>query len=280
MVWLASGNNMQFKGDTARRIVPIDLDPKMERPEERTGFQHTPLTSWVQQERPRLTVAALTIIKAYFEAGCPAQSVTPMGSFEQWSDLVRQALIWAGEADPNEGRHGIEAESDPEYEKLATLLQTWETCYPIPQGHPCSPAKTLKDVLADIAALKAMDKPPSVPGKPNTPNEYDALQDALGAFDAKYDGKGLRSDPVSYKLRAIKGFLSPFGDITLWNIVASCVVLPYTSPYSCVTNLMLLGYILPVVLETSSMEGGDRFHLDTSHDRPDPLVTGCHAPAP
>jgi hypothetical protein len=76
------------------------------------------------------------------------------------------------------------------------------------------------------------------------------------------------------------GFLSPFGDITLWNIVASCVVLPYISPYSCVTNLMLLGYILPVVLETSSMEGGDRFHLDTSHDRPDPLVTGCHAPAP
>ena len=32
MVWLASGNNMQFKGDTARRIVPIDLDPKMEHP--------------------------------------------------------------------------------------------------------------------------------------------------------------------------------------------------------------------------------------------------------
>jgi hypothetical protein len=55
MVWLASGNNMQFKGDTARRIVPIDLDPKMERPEERTGFQHTPLTPWVQRERPRLT---------------------------------------------------------------------------------------------------------------------------------------------------------------------------------------------------------------------------------
>src|SRR5207249_6793863 len=39
------------------------------------------------------------------------------------------------------------------------------------------------------------------------------------------------------------------------------------SLYSCVTNLMLWGYILPVAPETSSMEGGDRFHLDTSHDR-------------
>ena len=205
MVWLASGNNMQFKGDTARRIVPIDLDPKMERPEERTGFQHNPLTPWVQQERPRLTVAALTIIKAYFAAGCPAQGVTPMGSFEQWSDLVRQALIWAGEADPNEGRKGIEAESDPEYEKLATLLQAWEACYPLLQGGTRGQAKTLQDLIADIASLKAMDKPPAVPGKSNTPNEYDALQDALGAFDQRYDGKGLRSDGISNKLRVIQG---------------------------------------------------------------------------
>ena len=46
-----------------------------------------------------------------------------MGSFEEWSDLVRQALIWAGEDDPNEGRKNIEAESDPQYEHLATLQQ-------------------------------------------------------------------------------------------------------------------------------------------------------------
>jgi hypothetical protein len=205
MVWLASGNNMQFKGDTARRIVPIDLDPKMERPEERTGFHHNPLTPWVQQERPRLTVAALTIVKAYCAAGCPAQGVTPLGSFEPWSDLIRQSLIWAGEADPCEGRQGIEAESDPEYEKLATLLQTWEACYPLPQGQKSSPAKTLHDMIADIATLKAMDKPPVAPGKPNTPNEYDALQDALGAFDQRYDGKGLRRDAISNKLRVIQG---------------------------------------------------------------------------
>ena len=190
MVWLASGNNMQFQGDTARRIVPIDLDPKMERPEERTNFTHTPLIPWVQQQRPRLTVAALTIVKAYFEAGCPAQGITAMGSFEQWSDLIRHALVWAGEADPNEGRKDLEAESNPEYEQLAQLLQAWEVCYPIPQGKARSEAKTLKEVLADIAALKAMDKPPVTPGKPNTPNDYDALQDALGALDRHYDGKG------------------------------------------------------------------------------------------
>jgi hypothetical protein len=39
-----------------------------------------------------------------------------------------------------------------------------------------------------------------------------------------------------------------------------------------VTNLMLWGHILSVAPETSSIKRGDRFHLDTSHDRPDPFV--------
>ena len=56
-------------------------------------------------------------------------------------------------------------------------------------------------------------------------------------------------------------------------ILVSCVVLTYISPYACVTNLMLWGYIFPIAPETSSMEGGARFHLDTIHNRPDPLVT-------
>jgi len=91
-VFFASGNNMRFKGDTARRVVPIDLDPRMERPEERTGFTHSPLLPWVKQEHPRLLAAALTILKAYCAADCPKQGITPFGSFEPWSDLVRSGF--------------------------------------------------------------------------------------------------------------------------------------------------------------------------------------------
>ena len=191
MVWLASGNNMQFKGDTARRIVPIDLDPKMEKPEERTGFHHDPLIPWVRHERPWLTVAALTIIKAFFEAGCPSQGITPMGSFEQWSALVRQALLWAGEADPNEGRKDIEAESDPVYEHLATLLEAWAQCYPAKDGW------TLAQVKGDIQTRAAL------PAQP--PNAWNLLQEALGAFDPKYDGKTFNTHVVGYQFRKFQG---------------------------------------------------------------------------
>jgi hypothetical protein len=191
MVWLASGNNMQFKGDTARRIVPIDLDPKMERPEERTGFHQTPLTPWVQQERPRLTIAALTIVTAYFAAGCPAQGVMPLGSFEAWSDLVRQALIWAGEADPCAGRKGIEADSDPQYERLAVLLEVWAQCYP---NHD---AWTLAQVKGDIQTRATLP--------PHPPNQWNALQEALGAFDPKYDGKSLNTRVLGDVFRTLQG---------------------------------------------------------------------------
>jgi hypothetical protein len=190
-VFLCTGNNVQYVNDVARRVVPIAIDPKMERPEERTGFQHNPLLPWVQHERPRLTMAALTIVKAYFDAGCPAQGLTPMGSFEAWSDLIRQALVWAGEADPCEGRKAIEATSNPEYERLDVLLHVWHTCYGI------KPV-TLRQAVQDIGLYAAQGQ--GAPG-----NQWNDLQEALSAFDERYDGKTLNTRSIGKTLPKIAG---------------------------------------------------------------------------
>jgi len=80
-------------------------------------------------------------------------------------------------------------------------------------------------------------------------------------------------ESLSVQFSELFGFLSPFGDMTLWHILVSCFVLPYISPYSRMTNRMLWRHILSVAPETSSMEGGARFHLDTIHNRLAPLVT-------
>lgn len=189
-VFFASGNNMRFKGDTARRVVPIDLDPRMERPEERTGFIHSPLLPWVQQEHPRLLAAALTILKAYFAADCPPQRITPFGSFEPWSDLVRQALIWAGEEDPCAGRMDLEADSDPEFDRLARLLEAWHQCYD-------TQPQTLKRVLQDIALYTQDTAAP--------PDQWDDLFDALGHLDRRFDGKRLDSQRIGEALGAWQG---------------------------------------------------------------------------
>jgi putative DNA primase/helicase len=172
-VFLATGNNLQCVGDVARRVVPIVLDPKLERPEERGGFLHNPLPPWVQQERPRLVVAALILVKAFFVAGCPAQGLTPFGSFEAWSDLIRQALVWAGVEDPCEGRKAIEATSNPEFEDLAVLLAAWETCYG-------STEVTLRTVVEETT-MKMQHVGPDT-----TRNPWNDLYEALGSCDTRF----------------------------------------------------------------------------------------------
>jgi hypothetical protein len=173
VVFFASGNNMVFKGDMARRVVPIDLDPQTERPEERENFRHSPLLPWVLKERPALVVAALTILKAYVVAGRLSQGVKPLGSFEAWSDLVRQALIWAGEADPCEGRQEIEAESDPQFEALNSLLTAWYERY-----H--TTPKTVKQVKEDLDAHTVHDE-----GRWIIHPEWRDLQSALVSLDKR-----------------------------------------------------------------------------------------------
>ncbi|MCP4856604.1 MAG: hypothetical protein GY903_19155, partial [Fuerstiella sp.] len=99
-IWTATGNNLRYGSDLARRVLPIRLAPSCENPEERTGFQHPDLLAWVQANRPTLAVAALTLLRAYFVAGRPVQPGGTWGSFDAWSALVRGAICWAGLADP------------------------------------------------------------------------------------------------------------------------------------------------------------------------------------
>lgn len=120
--WLATGNNLTLQGDMTRRVIPCQLDPRCERPEERQFVRN--LYEWIPKHRPALVVAVLTALRAYIVAGKPRQSVATFGSFEQWSDLVRSALVWLGEADPNRGRARLET-TDPIGTKLRGLMMAW-----------------------------------------------------------------------------------------------------------------------------------------------------------
>jgi hypothetical protein len=195
-VMFATGNNLSYRGDMVRRVVPIALDPQMERPEERTDFRHPNLEEWVRSERPRLVIAALTIMRAYFVAGCPEQGLTPYGSFEGWSGLVRNALVWLSEADPCEGRKDLAAQTDENYERLAALLAAWEACFPHRPGQAI-PERTINQVKQEIALYAS--------AKDEVPNTWDELREALIPFDKRFDGKSLNSLRVGTAFRDIEG---------------------------------------------------------------------------
>ena len=117
----ATGNNLILIGDMTRRAVLCRLDPKEERPELRK-FATDPLAS-VRADRGRYVVAALTILRAYHVAGRPS-APNPLGSFKDWSNWVRGALLWVGHADPVDTIEAVRA-LDPKLDLLIAVLLPW-----------------------------------------------------------------------------------------------------------------------------------------------------------
>jgi len=122
MTWYGSGNNVLLAADTARRVCHIRLESPLENPEDRSGFQHADIRKHVRQNRPSLLAAALTVLRGYIVAGRPDQKLKPWGSFEGWSDLVRQSIVWSGQADPGETRTELRETSDSEAGSLRQML--------------------------------------------------------------------------------------------------------------------------------------------------------------
>lgn len=120
--WIATGNNLVVAGDLTTRIVPCNLDPQVERPEEREFSRN--LYDWIPANRPALVQAVLTVLRGYIVAGRPKQPIKNFARFEDWSGLVRAALVWLGEADPLTGREQLE-DGDPVRVKLRALLLAW-----------------------------------------------------------------------------------------------------------------------------------------------------------
>jgi len=144
-ILMVTGNNVSYAGDTVRRVIPIDLDARVENPEERTGFLHDPLLPWVEENRKRLVVACITILRAWHLAGRPKPATPTMGSFESWSDTIRQALAWLGVNDPCEMRQELRETSDPNREALKVLLIRWREVW----GGEWKLATTIKEHLEE-----------------------------------------------------------------------------------------------------------------------------------
>jgi hypothetical protein len=124
-VWYGTGNNVAVAADTTRRIIHIRLDVLQERPEERRGFKHPELLAWIKQDRGKLLAAAFTVLRAYCNAGMPRQDLTPFGSFEGWSRLVREAIVWVGQPDPCLTRTKLAESSDTTADALGQLIAAW-----------------------------------------------------------------------------------------------------------------------------------------------------------
>ena len=98
-VYFTTGNNLRLADDlAARRTIRGALDAKCERPDLRIFETPDPIVV-LRRERPQYLAAALTVLRAYVVANTPRRP-GPTGSFDEWSNWVRAALIWLDQADP------------------------------------------------------------------------------------------------------------------------------------------------------------------------------------
>jgi hypothetical protein len=128
MMLVATSNNAAIGADTARRTLTLRLRPLADNPEEiehdREPARHA------MTNRPRYVAAALTILRWHFmHRDTPAGKVRPFGSFENWSDAVRMAVIRAGLPDPLRSQDYVR-QIDDGSQLRAALINAWANWRP------------------------------------------------------------------------------------------------------------------------------------------------------
>ena len=118
----ATGNNITFRSDMVRRGLVCNLEARVERPELRE-FRNDALER-AAANRGTYVAAALTIMLGYLAAGTPSQNCGVLGSYLEWSRMVRSPLIWLGESDPVKSMD-LTREEDPELSSIREFFELW-----------------------------------------------------------------------------------------------------------------------------------------------------------
>lgn len=143
-LFLATGNNIKAGVDLARRVVPINLDARVARPMGRE-FQSNPIAV-VRADRGRWVMLALQVLQDFVVSGEKPQ-LFPLGSFGEWSELIRGAMVSYGLQDVV-GAVITQVDDDDDRQELETVVWAWgEVFGPEPM--------TLKDALREVRGKSA-----------------------------------------------------------------------------------------------------------------------------
>ncbi len=187
--WYGTGNNVELVGDTARRVLEIKLETPLENPEERKGFTYPDLKRHIRENRVQFVQAAVTILRSYVVAGRPQVLLTPWGSFESWSNLVRQAIVWCGQADPGDARMTKVAAGNQDATVLSRLLVGLEQVDP--QRHGMTTAQLASTVMNPSQSSVLYDLLNELAGESNGNINKRRLGRQIGKLRGRVSG-GLR----------------------------------------------------------------------------------------
>jgi hypothetical protein len=124
--WVATGINPELHQEVMRRIIPIRLDPKVERPWTRTSFSIPNLREWSRENRGRLIWAALTLARGWVLAGRPRGDGS-LGMFEDWAAVVGGIVKFAGFPHFLSNLAAVYDEADVEGDAVHWFFENWHS---------------------------------------------------------------------------------------------------------------------------------------------------------
>ena len=145
MSWSITGVNISLCGNLPRRSLWIRLVPRTESPELREGLPD--VLAYARAHRSELLSALLVLLAAGSHHTGP---LSTWGSYEQWSHLVRRALLAAGLVDPMASRSDLQTDDARACD--AALLDAIADVYP-DRFTAEDPPWTAADLLASASRL-------------------------------------------------------------------------------------------------------------------------------
>jgi putative DNA primase/helicase len=165
----ANGNNLIIGADLTRRVIRCEMDAQVERPEQRE-FADDHLLDTVKADRAGLVVAGLTVLRAWHVARGGERLKLKPCAFTEWSQRVREALVWLGEDDPASTMESTRKD-DPYRAERAAVFMEWHKAL----------GETLTLVRDIIVGASARD----IMGAFNHPDFYAALMAVASARNGK-----------------------------------------------------------------------------------------------
>lgn len=144
-IWMAAANNPALSTEISRRCIRIRIDPRVDKPWERTKFRHPKLRSWVREYRADLVAAALTLCRYGLTHGAPGRTLS---SYESWSDVMGRILNGCGIPGFLSNLDALYDRADSEGAAWRALIAAWW------QAHQFEPqtAGDLYPLVADAEA--------------------------------------------------------------------------------------------------------------------------------
>ena len=202
VTWLATGNNIKLGGDLQRRCYWIRLDARSAQPWRRTDFRHPDLLAYVLERRPQLVAAVLTLVRAWDAAGRPKPNI-PLGSFQEWADVVGGVLGVAGVDGFLGNLDRMYEQADMETPVWTSFLEAWRVHF---GGQEVTAAAVIEATAGQAPSqVRLRDTLPDEVADAKPERRSRALGTALAhREDRRYGPSGLRVVRAGTEQRAVR----------------------------------------------------------------------------